>query len=127
MNTQAVNLNASPFQPTHWSPKVEMHAEYSMRFIGTVDTVLVQIEKKITYCRVPNGATRKSRIFFLARVLNWAIAGPVFALNSTRRRPFTKLVPSHTIVQPGVQTHPELQNHISCLIPASFCPRTFCP
>jgi hypothetical protein len=32
-----------------------------------------------------------------------------------------------TIVCPGLQTHPELQNRISCLIPASFCPRTFCP
>jgi hypothetical protein len=35
--------------------------------------------------------------------------------------------PHCTIIRPGLQTHPELQNRISYLVPASFCPRTFCP
>jgi hypothetical protein len=32
-----------------------------------------------------------------------------------------------TIIRPGLQTHPELQIRIAYLVPASFCPRTFCP
>ena len=65
-------------------------------------------------------STRSScRLYFKADKENTTIVCVVVLQGSAA-------VNSTTIVQPGVQTHPELQDRISYLIPASFCPRNFC-